>query len=158
MEIALNLPRTHHVWGNPGVAHRLKLEDVACEVASSRSRARVQLRDSGLTHVGLASSRTNGENWHAVVAQATVNAIRMYVGFTGAQIHFSLGAVKIIPEPRPVVLVSITAESEGRELSLVGSAPIRDEPQRAVARAVLQALNRQIEGIAGTEQRLPPSG
>lgn len=140
------------------LAHRLKLEDVACEVAPSRSRARVQLRDSGLTHVGLASSSTNGEDWHAVVAQATVNAIRMYVGFTGAQIHFSLGAVKIIPEPRPVVLVSITAESEGRELSLVGSAPMRDEPQRAVARAVLQALNRQIEGIAGTEQRLPPSG
>ncbi|HEX4841849.1 MAG TPA: hypothetical protein VFV60_06745 [bacterium] len=140
------------------MAHRLKLEDVACEVAPSRSRARVQLRDSGLTHVGLASSRTEGEDWHAVVAQATVNAVRMYVGFTGTQMHISLGTVKIIPEPRPVVLVSITAESQGRELSLVGSAPMRDEPQRAVARAVLQALNRQIEGIAAAEPHLPAPG
>ncbi|OLC28434.1 MAG: hypothetical protein AUH31_09165 [Armatimonadetes bacterium 13_1_40CM_64_14] len=93
-----------------------------------------------------------------MVAQATVNAIRMYVGFTGVQMHFSLGAVKIIPEPRPVVIVSITAESQGRELSLVGSAPMRDEPQRAVARAVLQALNRQIEGIAAAEPHLPAPG
>jgi hypothetical protein len=137
------------------MAHRLKLEDVVCEVASSRSRARVQLRNSGLTHVGLASSRTDGEDWHAVVAQATVNAIRMYVGFTGVQMRLSLGAVKIVPEPRPVVLVSVTAESQGKELSLIGSASMRDEPQKAVARAVLQALNRQIEGIDASESHLP---
>ncbi len=137
------------------MSHRLKLEDVVCEVAPSRTRARVELRNSGLTHIGLASSRTEGEDWHAVVAQATINAIRMYAGFAGVQMRLGLGIVKIVTDPRPVVLVSVTAESQGKELSLVGSAPMRDEPQRAVARAVLQALNRQIEGIAPVDPRVP---
>lgn len=140
------------------MGHRLKLEDVVCEVTESRSRARVQLRNSGLTHVGLASSHPTGEDWHTVVAQATVNAIRMYVSFAGARMRLTLGAVKVVQDPRPVVLVSITAESQGRELSLIGSSSLRDEPQRAVARAVLQALNRQIEGISAFESHLPAPG
>ncbi len=129
------------------MSHRLKLEVVDCEFAPSRTKARVQLRNSGLTHVGLASSRTDDEDWHAVVAQATVNAIRMYAGFAGAELRLTLEAVKVVNEPQPAVLVSVTAQAQGRDLSLIGSAPMRDEPQWAVAKAVLQALNRQLERI-----------
>ncbi len=125
----------------------MKLEEVACEIAPARTRARVQLRNSGLTHVGLASSRLEEESWQYVIAQATVNAVRMFVGFVGAELRLALDAVEVVSDPDPVVLVAVTAGIEGRELSLVGSAAIRDDPQRAVAKAVLQALNRQIERV-----------
>jgi len=128
------------------MGHRLKLEDVACEIAPARTRARVQLRNAGLEHVGLASSRAEG-NWLQVVAQATVNAVRMYAGFAGADLRLALDAVNVVSDPDPMVLVSITAGVEGQELSLLGSAMLRDDPQRAVAKAVLQALNRQIERL-----------
>lgn len=127
--------------------HRLKLEEVACEIAPARTRARVQLRNAGLEHVGLASSRPEEGNWQYVVAQATVNAVRMFIGFVGAEVRLALGAVSVIAEPDPVVLVSVTAGVEGQELSLLGSAIVGDDPQRAVAKAVLQALNRQIERL-----------
>ncbi len=139
------------------MSHRLKLEVVDCEFAPSRTKARVQLRNSGLTHVGLASSRAEDEDWHAVVAQATVNAIRMYAGFAGAELRLTLEAVKVVNEPQPAVLVAVTAQSQGRELSLIGSAPMRDEPQWAVAKAVLQALNRLLERISPADPRVPVS-
>lgn len=139
------------------MSHRLKLEVVDCEFAPARTKARVQLRNSGLTHVGLASSRTENEDWHAVVAQATINAIRMFAGFAGAELRLTLEAVKVVNDPQPAVLISITAQSQGRELSLVGSAPMRDEPQWAVAKAVLQALNRLLERITPADPRVPVS-
>lgn len=135
------------------MSHRLKLEEVACEVAPTRTRARVQLRDHGLTHVGLASSPTEDEGSPQVVAQATVNAVRMFIGFVGAELHLAVGAVRVVNDPQPLILVSVTAGSGGRELSLVGSVPIRGDPQRAVAMAVLQALNRQIERITPADPR-----
>src|SRR5713226_5124687 len=129
------------------MGHRLKLEEVACEVAPARTRARVQLRNAGLEHVGLASSRPDEGSWQYVVAQATVNAVRMFVGFAGAELSLALSAVNVVNDRDPVVVVAVTAGWEGRELSLVGSAAMRDDPQRAVAKAVLQAVNRQIERL-----------
>ncbi len=129
------------------MGHRLRLEEVDCDIVPARTRARVQLRNSGLTHVGLASSRTEDEPWQSVVAQATVNAVRMYVGFAGADLRLVLEGVRVVGDPQPVVLVSVTAGGAGQALLLVGSAAIEDSPQRAVAKAVLHALNRQIERV-----------
>lgn len=129
------------------MGHRLKLEEVSCEIAAARTRARVQLRNSGLEHVGLASSRPDETTWQYVIAQATVNAVRMFVGFVGAEVRLALDAVSVVDDPDPVVLVSVTAGVEGQELSLLGSAMLGRDPQRAVAKAVLQALNRQIERL-----------
>src|SRR3989454_5283363 len=129
------------------MGHRLKLEEVAGEIAPARTRARVQLRNAGLEHVGLASSRADEGNWQQVVAQATVNAVRMYAGFAGADMRLALDAVNVVSDSNPVVLVSITAGVAGQEISLVGFALLRDGSQRAAAHAGLQALNRQIERL-----------
>ena len=139
------------------MGHRLKLEEVSCEIVPARTRARVQLRNSGLTHVGLASSRTEDEAWQSVVAQATVNAVRMFVGFAGADLRLALEGVSVISQPLPVVLVSLTAGGEGQQLLLIGSAPVEDDPQRAVAKAVLDALNRKLERISPVDPRTPAS-
>lgn len=129
------------------MSHRLKLEEVSCEIAAARTRARVQLRNAGLEHVGLASSRPEEGTWQYVIAQATINAVRMFVGFVGVEVRLALDAVSVVGDPDPVVLVSVTAGVEGQELSLLGSAMVGRDPQRAVAKAVLQALNRQIERL-----------
>src|SRR5438552_10754955 len=129
------------------MGHRLKLEEVTCEIAPSRTRARVQLRNAGLEHVGLASSRPEEGSWHYAIAQATVNAVRMFVGFVGAELQLELGGVSVIDDPDPVVLVSVTAGLAGQEMSLMGSAMVGGDHQRAVAKAVLKAMTCQFERI-----------
>src|SRR2546428_12832324 len=104
------------------MGHRLKLEEVACEIAPARTRARVQLRNAGLEHVGLASSRADEGNWQQVVAQATDNAVRMYASFAGAEMRLAMDGVNIVSVPNPVGLVSITAGVEGHEVSIPVSA------------------------------------
>lgn len=136
------------------MSRRLKLEEVICEVAPARVRARVQLRNAGLTHVGLASNPT-GDGWQAVVAQATLNAIRMFAGFAGASPRVALESVRVVSEPHLLVLVTLTLDVEGQEVHLVGSASMKDDPHRAVAKAVLQALNRQIERMIPPDLRTP---
>lgn len=133
---------------------RLKLEDVTCEVAPARVRARVQLRNSGLTHVGLASN-PSGDGWQEVVAQATLNAVRMFVGFAGASLKVTLESVQVVGEPHPLAIVTMTLGTNGAFLSLVGSAALGDDPRRAIAKAVLQAVNRQVERIAPPDLRVP---
>jgi hypothetical protein len=132
----------------------LKLEDVSYEATPSRARARVQLRNSGVSHVGLATGPAEPDTWPQVVAQATVNAVRMYAGFAGTDLRLTLHAVQVLAAPAPLVVVTLTMAVGGREFFLAGSAPARDDPRWAVARAVLQALNRQIERIAPPDSRV----
>jgi hypothetical protein len=133
---------------------RLKLEEVTCEVTPARVRARVELRISGLAHVGLATSPA-GAGWEEVVAQATLNAVRMFARFAGASAKLVLDSVRTVSEPRAFVVVAVTMEANGEQLYLVGSAPIEDDPNRAVAQAVLQALNRQIEKMTPPDLDTP---
>ncbi|MDQ7819552.1 MAG: hypothetical protein QN173_00160 [Armatimonadota bacterium] len=130
------------------MGRRLRLEDVSYEATPTRTRARVQLRNSGVSHVGLATGPAEDGAWARVVAQATVNAVRMYAGFAGAEMRIALDSVQLLPSPSPLVVVTLTLGAGGRELLLAGSAPAGTDPRWAVARAVLQALNRQIEKIA----------
>src|SRR5207247_8892212 len=106
------------------MGHRLKLEEVTCEIAPSRTRARVQLRNAGLEHVGLASSRPAEGSWHYAIALATVNAVRMFVGFVGAELQLALGGVSVIDDPASVVLVSVTVVLAVRSLYVKGAAMV----------------------------------
>lgn len=135
------------------MGRRLRLEDVSTETTPSRTRARVQLRNSGVSHVGLATGPAGEGSWAQVVAQAAVNAVRMYAGFAGAEMRIALHAVQVLPDPLPLAVVTLTLRTAGRELVLAGSVPATDDPRWAVARAVLAALNRQIERIAPPDPR-----
>ncbi len=139
------------------MGRRLKLEDVTCEVTPSRTRARVQLRNSGVSHVGLATGQPQ-EACARVVAQATVNAVRMYAGFAGADLRLALDSVQVLTAPTPLAVVTVTLGAGGREFLLAGSAPAGEDPRWAVARAVLQALNRQIERIAPPDAQVAALG
>lgn len=130
------------------MSRRLKLDEVNCEVAEARIRARVQLSKAGLTHIGLASGHAASATCEQVVAQATINAVRMFTLFAGSNHRVALDAVDVVTTPQPPrVLVSMRMGSgqEGKFLS--GSAPVIEDPHKAVARAVLHGLNRQIESL-----------
>ncbi|HXF81686.1 MAG TPA: hypothetical protein VNN19_02910 [bacterium] len=127
---------------------RLKLEDVRCEVREGRIRARVQLSNAGLSHIGLATGTLPEATCERVIAQATINAVRQFALFTGRDQTVVLHDLDIIPSsPAATVLVSLRL-GQGEETRLLsGSAPVRDEAQVAAARAVLDGLNRQVEAL-----------
>lgn len=132
------------------MSRRLKLEDVSCEVEGQRSRASVRLRNSELTHIGLANG-INKSNCDRIVALATINAVRMFARLAGeTNFRVALSTVTVVPaQPHPLSLVSMTLDSgEGRKkVVLSGSAPVLGDPYLAIARATLHGLNRQIERL-----------
>lgn len=128
------------------MSHRLRIDDVSCEITPLRTRARVQLSKAGLAHVGLASGPTTESSWHQVVAQATINAVRMFTTFAGANDKVSLVNVRMVTtEEPPVVIVAMTMGTGPDVRVLSGSAPLAEDPYRAVAKAVLDGLNRHLE-------------
>ncbi len=130
------------------MAWRLKIEDVSCEVDESNVRARVQLTHAGLAHLGLASGQRSVHSQETVVAQATINAVRMYAAFVGTEFAAVIDSVtEFSAETQPLVVVSIKMEGEGRWRFLSGSVPAAGDRYLAVARAVLHGLNRRIEEL-----------
>ena len=127
---------------------RLKLDAVRCEVQDGRILARVQLSNGGLAHVGLAAGPTAETSCERVIAQATVNAVRQFAVFAGADRALALHDLDVVASPEArTVLVSLRMGRGDDTLILSGSAPIRDAAQTAAARAVLDGLNRQVESL-----------
>jgi len=128
---------------------RLRLDEVRCEVQDSRVLAKVQLSNGGLSHIGLATGFLPEANLERVAAQATINAVRMFAAFTGAdRPALTLQDVDVITSPSTrtvLVLLRLGHGDEARFLS--GSAAVREDATTAAARAVLDGLNRQIEAL-----------
>lgn len=127
---------------------RLKLDEVSCEVQDGRLRARVLLSKAGLAHIGLANGLLPEATCERVVAQATINAVRMFTVFAGANHHVVLHDLDIVTSPSArTVLVSLRMGQGEESRFLSGSAAIGDETSFATARAVLDGLNRQLDGL-----------
>lgn len=127
------------------MTHRLRIDDVSCEITPLRTRARVQLSKAGLAHVGLASGPTTEDSWQQVVAQATINAVRMFTTFAGANHKVSLIYVRVATtEEPPLVTVAMTLGA-GPDARVASGSVSLDDPYRAVAKAVLDGLNRHLE-------------
>lgn len=127
---------------------RLRLDLVDCEVQGNRIRGRVQLSKAGLTHIGLASGILSESNCEKVIAQATINAVRMFTLFTGNNHRVLLHDLDVITSPQTrTVLVSMRMGQGEASQFFSGSAAIRHDANEAAARAVLDGLNRQIEGL-----------
>ena len=127
---------------------RLKLDEVQCEVQDGRIRARVRLSKGGLAHIGLANGILPEGTCEKVIAQATINAFRMFTVFAGAEKDVTLHDLDIVTSPSArTVLVSLRMGQGDGSRFLSGSAAVRDQSTLAAARAVLDGLNRQIEGL-----------
>lgn len=103
---------------------------------------------AGLTHIGLADGGLPEVNCEKVIAQATINAVRMFTLFAGTNHRVQLHDLDVVTSPQTsTVLVSLRMGQGEESQFLSGSAAIRNDRNEAPARAVLDGLNRQIEGL-----------
>jgi len=128
---------------------RLRLDEVRCEIQDSRILARVQLSNGGLSHIGLATGFLPEANLERITAQATINAIRMFAAFTGAdRPAVTLQDVDIISSPSIRTVLVLLRMGQGADARLLsGSAAVREDATTAAARAVLDGLNRHLEAL-----------
>lgn len=127
---------------------RLRLDEVRCDVQDGRIRARVQLSKAGLAHIGLAAGMLPDASCERVIAQATLNAVRQFTLFAGVERSVVLHDLDVLTSASaPTVLVSLRLGEGDDSRFLSGSAPVRDEVSLATARAVLDGINRQVEGL-----------
>jgi hypothetical protein len=126
-----------------GSAARVVIERVAVSQAAARVSVEVALRDGDTEHVGTCEVIASSSGRVRGVATATLDAARpliddaLSVEFEGADVASVLG--------RRVAVSLVHLRGARSEQMLVGSALIRDDDADAVARSVLDALNRTIE-------------
>jgi hypothetical protein len=135
---------------SPDLANRDRplVEDVSEQIDGSRMKVTVTLswRDAKL--VGVATGPAASSTRLQLVAEATVAAIEQALDEAAA-----LG-VTAVATPRVgsenVAIAQIVVVIGGRERMVIGSALAGDDPSKAMVRAVLDALNRQVPTLRRT--------
>jgi hypothetical protein len=121
---------------------RLVLEGVSFQAAGAINEVKVMLRDDDNVSEGVVSGPASSGGRLRLVAAATLAAVESYFKSTGA---FAVDDVAIVSlGPGRAALVCIAALG-GRERVLIGSSQVRRDEFEAVARATLDALNRQLD-------------
>jgi hypothetical protein len=123
--------------------HRPAIATVAVTVAGSEADVTVTLKFGDRMFVGSSRGAAGVSARPRLVAQATVNAVEDLLG-----LQCDVETALLVPTgPRPVALtvLSLTLPRVG-ELVVTGSAVVRGDEADALARAVLDALNRRLSG------------
>ncbi|HXF81697.1 MAG TPA: hypothetical protein VNN19_02965 [bacterium] len=132
----------------------MKLERVDCRREAQRATARVELSLDDDVRSGLATAPGSGTAWQHAVAEATLHAVSAFVG---SAFTFTLDSVAEVRAGRhPLIVVTIVMRDGRREVFFPGTAQIGDHPPAAVARAVLNGLNRWAEPLLEREIRPAP--
>lgn len=133
--------------GGP-VASRVTIARVAVTHAGLEVHAEVALRDGDTELVGVGDGPSTPAGRHRAVGRATLDAVRSLLGddnvveFEGTEVTEVLG--------RRVAISLVQFRSARGEHAVAGSALVRDATADAVARSVLDALNRSIKDAAST--------
>jgi hypothetical protein len=131
---------------------RLKFLGIEYSIDRTSARARVLIGRGEDSFVGVATMGVGpGLQQEQLVARAAVAAVEEFVRSTGksdgatdlALSDFSLSN----GTARPFVMVTIRISGGQGEESLLGSALVRDDPWRAAACAVLDAVNRRLPSL-----------
>ncbi|MCS7209579.1 MAG: hypothetical protein NZ874_08415, partial [Fimbriimonadales bacterium] len=119
---------------------RIKIQSVSYEREGRRAKARVYLQAENRTLEGAAEGEAQP---HRLVAEATLNALKP---LTPPNMQITLLQVSETTSETGHAIVNAIILSEDGETrqELVGSALRREDPYRAVAAAVLDALNRPL--------------
>ena len=128
--------------GIPNVS-RVVIDRVAVTQSGTRVSAEVSLLAGEDEHIGHADSTSSTSGRARAVAQATLEAIQPLLADAYV---VELEGITIASVLGQLVAVALVQLHTGRlELTLSGSALVRDAEADAIARAVLDALNRSIE-------------
>jgi len=130
-------------WGNG----RLQLVNVRFSVDSVRAEAEVEVRFSEVLKIGRAAGPSSSVNRLRVTARATLAALGEYFS---PDYRISLDDVVVTRlRDKNVVLTSLSLLSPNGEETLIGSSLVRGSEPLAVARSVLDAMNRRFMIVVG---------
>lgn len=121
---------------------RLKLVDVQITRSSVNASATVMLQVNDVTLCGEAGGPASKNNMSRLVAEASIGALKRVIRSSYA---ISIDDLKIIDlGGDSVAVVKLSQVNDGGELYLTGSAIVDRGIEPAIAKAVLDAVNRQL--------------
>lgn len=124
------------------------VDDVIEVVDRSRTTITVVLSWHGEQLVGRANGPAATSTRPRLVADATLAALEQALS---DDVAFAVAAVETpVVGSREVAIAVVVFVHAGRERLVVGSALVGTDPSRAVVRAVLDALNRQVPSLRRT--------
>lgn len=128
-------------WGT----RRLRLLGVRYTTDASRAEAEVKVEFDDVTHAGRATGPASSANRLRVAGEATLTAVGEYFN---SSFQMALDDVVILDlRGRRIALTTMSLLTHGSEETLVGSCLVRGSEADAVARSVLDALNRRFSII-----------
>ncbi len=128
---------------------RVVVDRVSVVTEQHEVHASVRLRHGHLTHEGTACRPATGSGAHRALAEATSAAVEAVVGTRARLDVDQVDLLQVGPDHVAVVVLTLLAASGIDRLT--GSALVRSDPQDAVVRATLDALNRRA-GLGGTRE------
>lgn len=134
----------------PPPQSRLKFVGLTMAQLRNTSEVKVHLEDRGLLYEGVASGPNAGRARLALVAEATLRAVEVFLRASGLLILEGVNVAQV--GEREVAVVVVTLAGQEAEV-LSGSSVVRDDPREAVIRAVLAAVNRPVGWLAAGRPR-----
>ena len=139
----------HAVRPGEGGEDRIRFGSVNLYIAGPRAQAQVELKWRGETHLGSAAGWSSRDASFRLVASATLGALQEIVQ---DDVGIGLESLELVRVGRhEVAVVGLTLLAHRQEKLLVGSCPVEQDAQQAVALATLAALNRVIGGLRTRE-------
>jgi hypothetical protein len=123
---------------------RLKFVGLSVSVVRSSAEVKVHLEDRGMLYEGAATGPGVPRYRLALVAQATLHAIEVFLRAQGLLIFEGVGVHAV--GDHDVAVVTVTLAGDDQE-TLAGASVVRDDPREAVVRAMLAAVNRPISWL-----------
>lgn len=123
---------------------RLKFVGLSVSVVRTSAEVKVHLEDRGMLYEGLAAGPSVPRHRLALVAQATLHAIEVFLRAQGLLIFEGVGLHTV--GDHEVAVVTVTLAGTDQE-TLAGASVVRDDPREAVVRAVLAGVNRPISWL-----------
>jgi hypothetical protein len=132
---------------------RLKFLGIEYAIDRVSARARVLVGRGEDNFIGIATTAVGPQlQQEQLVARAAVAAVKEFVRSTSqsdgaANIELSDFSLSNGAAARPFVMVTVRISGASGEENLIGSALVRDDPWRAAACAVLDAVNRRLPSM-----------
>ncbi|MGQ0569906.1 MAG: hypothetical protein ACT4P5_10310 [Armatimonadota bacterium] len=123
---------------------RLKFVGLSVSVVRNSAEVKVHLEDRGMLYEGIAAGPGVPRQRLALVAQATLRAVEVFLRAQGLLIFE--GVTTATAGEDDVAVVTVTLAGSDQE-TLAGASVVRDDPREAVVRAVLAAVNRPISWL-----------
>lgn len=128
------------------VRNRLRVADVELAVNGTKAEAMVHLQRGSETFTGQAAGQGSQSNQLRLIATATVRAVEQACRMTD-QIAVEEINPNVVVAGRQIVVAVVNMLSQYGEDVLTGSALVRNDVNRAVVNAVLDALNRRTAAL-----------